>query len=191
MKLPRILLLLGIALGLVTTARAADEDTFLGQIRPPLEQPMGRGHSVIWTLPLVATQYQPSQPDAAMQAALQAQQEGRFLDALILLDEAGKSRQVSADTRVELKLLRASFLLQGGQSAQALEILLPLLAGTPHVADSYALVAMPQLALSYALQGMGHLAQARAAMHGFNTRENNQAPPSAIALAREAELALT
>ncbi len=193
--------------------QAADEDAFLGQIRSPSGQTMGYGRSAIWTLPLVATQYQPTQPTPAMQAALQAQHEGRFLDALILLDEAGKSAKANADTEAELNLLRASFLLQGNQSRQALEILAPLLANTQHAADAYALTAMaylqqgkmqealdaaqhahdleggllPHLALSYALQGMGRLAEAREEMHGFNTRT----PQSAIALAREAELALT
>ena len=46
---------------------------------------------------------------------------------------------------------------------------------------------LPHLADSYALQGAGRLAEAREVMHDFNTRE----PHSAVALAREAELALT
>ncbi|MBI3526204.1 MAG: hypothetical protein HY066_17065 [Betaproteobacteria bacterium] len=176
---------------------------------------------MLWTLPMVATQYQPLQPTPAMQAALQAQQEGRFLDALIQLDEAGKSRQPGgqpggqpgADARAEIDLLRASFLLQGYQSPQALEILSPLLANPRHAADAKALAAMAylqqgqiqqaldtvkyaddtrggtllDLARSYALQGAGHLAEARETMHGLNAHS----PPSAIALAREAELALT
>jgi tetratricopeptide (TPR) repeat protein len=215
MKYSRILLSLCIAgLNLVTAvAHAAEEDTFLGQIRPPLLQNMGHGRSAIWTLPLVATQYQPSQPTPAIQAALQAQQEGRFLDALILLDEAGKSGKAGADTEAEIILLRSSFLLQGNQSRQVLKNLVPLLATTQHAADAYALTAMaylqqgqmqealdaaqhaqglgggvlPHLALSYALQGVGRLAEARKVMHDFNDR----APPSAIALAREAELALS
>ncbi len=217
-KYLRILLLLSIAgLSLMTAvAQAADEDAFLGQIRPAPEQPMGQGHSAIWTLPLVATQYQPVAATAAMRAALQAQHEDRFLDALILLDEADKNLQASADAEAEMKLLHASFLLQGNQSRQALEMLAPLLGKNQHAADAYALTAMaylqqgqmqaaldaadqanhaqnsggdilPPLALSYALQGAGRLAQARAVMHGFNTRTS----PSAITLAREAELALT
>jgi predicted Zn-dependent protease len=217
-KYLRILLLLSLAgLSLMTeVAQASDEDAFLGQVRPASEQAMGQGHSAIWTLPLAATQYQPSQPTAAMQAALQAQQEGRFLDALILLDEADKNWQANADTGAELKLLHASFLLQGNQPRQALEMLAPLLGKNQHAADAYALTAMaylqqgqmqaaldaadhanhaqgsagdilPPLALSYALQGAGRLAQARAVMHGFNTGTS----PSAITLAREAELALT
>lgn len=209
------ILLLGIAgLGLTTgVARAADEDVFLEQVRPSTEQAMGQGRSALWTMPLVATQYQPVAATAAMQAALQAQNEGRFLDAMIVLDDAGKKGQASADAAAEMNLLRASFLLQGDQSQQALENLTPLLANTRHAADAYALTAMAHLqqgkmqqaldaahhahdlqggllqnlALSYALQGMGRLQEARAEMHDFNT----QTPPSAIALAREAELALT
>ena len=103
MKFSRILPLLciaGLNINLTTEAAyAADEDAFMGQISSPSEQAMGYGRSAIWTLPLVATQYQPSQPIPAMQAALQAQQEARFLDALILLDEARKSGKVDADTR--------------------------------------------------------------------------------------------
>lgn len=215
MKNSRTLLLLCIVMiSLVTeVAQAADEDAFLEQIRSPSEQAMGHGRSAIWTLPLVATQYQPVQPTPAMQLALQAQHEGRFLDALILLDEAGKGGKPGTATAAELDLLRASFLLQGNQPRQALENLAPLLAQTRYAADAYALAAMarlqqgqiqealgaaqhaqglgggilPPLALSYALQGAGRLAEAHEVMHGFNTR----APASAIALAREAELALT
>ncbi|MBI3480261.1 MAG: hypothetical protein HY016_07895 [Nitrosomonadales bacterium] len=190
----------------------------MGQIRPASELVMGHGLSAIWTLPLVATQYQPAQPTPTMQAAMQAQQEGRFLDALILLDEARKNSLFEADTEAEMNLLRSSFLLQGEQSQQAIEILSPLLANTRHAADTYALTAMahlqqgrlqqaldaarhahdlsvqdsgilPHLALSYALQGSGRLAEARQEIHVFNTMSH--APQSAIALAREAELALT
>ena len=214
MKNIRILLFLSIAVPSLMTeaAQAADEDVFLGQLRLPSEQTMGQGQTALWTLPLVATQYQPLQPTPVMQEALHAQDEGRFLDALILLDDASKGGQASADTVAEINLLRASFLLQGNQSQQALEILAPLLAKNQHVADAYALTAMaylqqgkmhkapeaaqhardagggvlPHLALSYALQGEGRLAEAREAMRGFNKRT-----PQAIPLAREDELALT
>lgn len=174
---------------------------------------MGHGRSALWTLPLVATQYQPSQPTPAMQEALQAQHEGRFIEALILLDNAGKSAQANSDTAAEMKLLRSSFLLQGYQSRQALEILAPLFAQARYAADAQALAVMaylqqgkvqealdaaqhahgldgsilPHLAHSYALQGAGRLVAARGEMHDFNIRT----PQSAIALAREAELALT
>ena len=194
-------------------ALAADEDAFLGQIQPPSGQAVGHGRSAVWTLPLVATQYEPLQPAPAMRAALQAQHEGRFLDALILLDEARKSAPANPDTVVEVNLLRASFLLQGYQSRQALEILAPSFANTRYAADAYSLAAMaylqqgqvqealdaaqhahgldgsilPHLAQSYALQGAGRLAEAREEMHSSNMRT----PQSAVTLAREAELALT
>ena len=206
-----LLLLCCVGLNFITPAtQAAEEDAFLGQIRPQSEQTIGQNQGALWTLSLVATQYQPTQPTPVMQAALQAQNEGRFLDALILLDEAGKSTQIDADTQAEMNLLRASFLLQGNQSRQAVEILLPLHSTNLHAADARALTAMAHLqlgqmqqaletarqaqsgvlshlALSYALQGVGRLEEARKALHDFNART----PPSAITLAREAELALT
>ncbi len=219
MKYSRTILFLCIA-GLNLTAEAApasdataDESAFLGQIRTPAEQTMGHGQSALWTMPEVATQYQPLHPTHAMQAAMQAQREGRFLDALIQLDEAEKSGQAGEDATAEMSLLRASFLLQGNQPQQAAGILTPLLANSRHAADAYALTAMahlqqrqtqkaleaarhahdfqdgmlPHLALSYALQGAGRLAEARDEIHRFNA----QTPQRAIALAREAELALT
>ena len=208
-------------------AQANNEDAYLGQVHSQSEQTVGRGRSALWTLPDVATQYQSSQPTPEMQAAMQARQEGRILDALILLDEAGKSGQAGADSNAEINLLRTSFLLQGDQPQQALETLAPLLGNARYAADAYALTAMaylqkgqmqqaldaanhakdsgdgmlPSLALSYALQGAGRLAEAREVMRGFNaqasntqasnTQESNTTtPPSAITLAREAELAL-
>jgi len=214
-KYLHVLLLLGIAgSSLITeTAQAADEDMFLGQIKASSEQAMGQGQTALWMLPLVATQYQPSLDNTVMQAALQAQNEGRFLDALIQLDEAAKAGEASAAVQTEINLLRASFLLQGNQYDQALEILNPLLSNPQHAADAYALTVMAylqqgktqqaldaakhaqesqggllaHLALSYALQSTGRLTEAREAMHGFNSRS----PLSSIALAREAELALT
>lgn len=215
MKHTRIFIFLCITgLNLITeTARASDEDVFLGGIQPPSEQSIGQGHSATWTLPDVATQYQPLQPSPAMEASIQAQHDGRFLDALILLDEAGKGGQTGEDASAEISLLRASFLLQGNQSQQAIEILTPLFVKPQHAAEAYALSAMaylqqgkmqealkaaqygrdlgggllPHLALSYALQGKGRLAEASAVMRDFNTRS----PQQTIGLAREAELALT
>lgn len=202
-------------------AQADDTEVYLAQIQPVSEQTMRLGRSAHWTLPLVATEYQPLQPTLAMQAAMRAQHEGRFLDALILLNEEVKRGQSGDEAKNELKLLHASFLLQGYQSQQTLDNLKPLLAKRQHaayvadVADVYALTAMaylqqgkmqealdaaqhacnskskdgilPHLALSYALQGMGRLAEARKEMHDFNAQNSH----SAIALAREAELALT
>ena len=208
-----LLLCIAGSIPMTEVAQAADEDVFLGQVQPPAERTMGQGKSALWTLSDVATQYQPLQPTPVMQAAMQAQQENRFLEALILLKDAIKSGQASADVKDEMNLLHASFLLQGNQPHDALKMLAPLLGKTQHAADAYALTAMahlqqgqmqqaldaakhaqdfqggllPHLAQSYVLQGLGHLAEARGVMHGFNTRT----PPSAIALAREAELALT
>lgn len=220
MKNIRILPLLCIAaLSLMTkAAQATNEDAFLEKIQPAPEQTMGYGKSALWTMPLVAAQYQPLQPTPAMQAALQAQHDGRFLDALILLDEADKNTQAGTNTGDEINLLRASFLLEGHQARQALETLAPLLANTRHAADAYALTAMAHLQqgqiqkaleaanharelrggmlqhliLSYALQGAGRLTEARGVMHRFNAPMSNTGmPQQAIALAREAELALT
>ena len=193
--------------------QAADEDVFLGQIRTPMEQTMGHGQSALWTMQHLATQYHSVQPTPAMQAAAKAQSEGRFLEALIRLDEAEKTGQASEDAKVEMNLLRASFLLQANQPQQATGMLTPLLTNTQHAADAYALTAMAhleqgrtqqaleaaqhaqgmrdgisqRLVLSYVLQAMGRLAEARDVMHGFNAH----APQHAIALTREAELALT
>jgi tetratricopeptide (TPR) repeat protein len=207
-------MMLGTAgLGLVSgTAGAGDDGISLEPIRTAPEQTLGQGRTALWTLPLVATQYQPAQPAPVMQKALQAQEEGRFLNALILLDEAAKSGQAGGDARAELDLLRVSFLLQGSQSGQALEMLAPLLAQSRYAADANALSAMawlqqgntkealkaaqlarnagggvlPHLAMSYALQSEGRLPEARAVVHDLNDRA-----PQAVTLAREAELALT
>lgn len=215
MRYSRVLLLFCVA-GINLAAGAAladDEDAFLGQIRTPSEQTMGQGRSAIWTLPLVATQYQPSQPTPAMQAALQAQSDARFLDALILLDDAAKREKAGTEAAVELNLLRSSFLLQGNQSQQALDLLAPLRGNAQHAADAYALSTMAYLqqgkmqeaqdaaqqaqnlgggmlaclARSYALQAAGRLAEAHTVVHDYNART----PASPITLAREAELALT
>lgn len=214
MKYSPVFLLLSFAgLGFVTgAAQAGVDDVFLEQLRTPTEQALGQGRSAIWTMPLVATQYQPLQPTAAMQAALQAQREGRFLEALIALDSKNTG-QLGADAEAETTLLRASFLLQGEQSEQVVQMLAPLQASPRYAADADALTAMaylqqgkvqqaldaaqrphetagsvlPYLARSYALQGAGRLAQASKSLHDYNAR----APRSAITLAREAELALT
>ena len=201
-------------IGLVTeVAQAADEDALMTRILPSAELNMGYGRSALWTLPVVATQYPPAQPTPGMQAALKAQDEGRFLDALILLDEDARRIPPGAEAGDELTLLRASFLLQGRQFRQALDALKPLLAQPRHAANAYALSAMAyleqgqtqdgldaaqrahgmkdgmlaHLALSYALQAVGRLAEARKEMQDFNAAH----PGSAIGLAREAELALT
>jgi|GEM_PF-2048393 len=193
-----LLWMVGLSLA-ITAAHAADEDAFLGQILPQSEQTIGRGHSALWTFPHIATQYQPAHTPPQMQRALQAQHEGRYLDALILLDEVerigdGKNRSVKITD--DVNLLRASFLLQDKQTLQAVEILSPMIADhSLHAADALALTAMthlqqgqtqealavaqrarslgdgllPHLAFSYALQAVGRLAEARTVMHGFNT----------------------
>lgn len=197
-----LLCIVGLCLS-TDAAQAADEDVFLKQIKPSNEQVAGYGHSALWTLSLVATQYQPTKSNAALEAALQAQREDRYVDALILLDKA--------DADAETSLLRASFLLQGNQPLQALEILASMRAQPQHAADAWALTAManlqlgqmdealiaanhaedggilPHLARSYALQATGHLSKAKDVMKSFNT----QTPQQAVALAREAELLLT
>lgn len=193
----------------MATGVAQAADIFIEPIQPPLERALGRGHSALWILSDVATQYQPLQLTPALKAALQAQQEGRFLEALILLEDAAKQ----VDASGEINLLRASFLLQGEQTQPALEILTPLLADSQHAAHAHALVAMaylqqgkmhqaldvakhahdldgnelPHLVLSYALQGAGRLKEAHKLMHDFN----KQPSASSITLARDAELALT
>jgi hypothetical protein len=130
---------------LTCSAQAADEDAFLSQLRQPAEQSLGQGHSAIWAMPLVATQYQPVNPTPAMQVALQAQSEARFLEALILLENESKNVQAGTDVAAELNLLHASFLLQGNQSGQAIALLAPLLTNAKYAADTYALTAMAYL----------------------------------------------
>lgn len=197
-----------------TGVALASDDALFSEVHASTEQSMGRGHSAIWTMPLVATQYQPLQPAAPTTAALKAQSENHFLDALILLDEAEKNGQLGADAKAEINLLRASFLLQGDQPRQAIRNLTPLLSDAHYAADAYALTAMaylqlgqmqqglkaaqqgldlkadilPHLAHSYTLQALGRLEKALQALHAFNATRTS---PSAITLAREAELALT
>ncbi len=193
-----LLWMVGLSLA-VAAAHAADEDVFLGQILPQSEQTVGRGHSALWTFPHIATQYQPAHTPPQMQRALQAQHEGRYLDALILLDEVeriGGGKNGSANITNDVNLLRASFLLQDKQTLQAVEILSPMIADhSLQAADALALTSMthlqqgqtqealavaqraralgdgllPHLAFSYALQAVGRLAEARTVMHGFNT----------------------
>ncbi|CAK0749343.1 conserved hypothetical protein [Gammaproteobacteria bacterium] len=206
-----LLAILGLPVGV---AHSSDEDIFLGRFQPPLDQAMGAGRSAIWTLSDVATQYQPLHPTPVMEAAIQAQEDARPLDALGLLDKAYKSGQASVDAMVEMHLLRASFFLQGNRPSDAVEILAALSGKSDYAADSLALMAMahlqqgsmsqaieaaqharrsggggvlPHLALSYAFQGVGRLSEAHQVMHEFNA----QGPQRAVALAREAELALT
>ena len=191
-----------------TLAHAADEGVFLNDAAPRLEQSVRAGRSAMWTLPNEATQYRPAVATPVIRLAMQAQSEGRYLDAVAQVDRATQSKDDMA-----LDLLRASLYLQGSQAKQAEILLLPLRSNPASAADAYALGAMaalqqgnldaalveaeraqaagqadlPMLALTYALQGKGRLAEARAAAHAMNAAH----PDFAIGLAREAELALT
>lgn len=189
-------------------AQAADESLFLSEPAPRLEQSLRAGHSAMWTLPNEATQYRPAAATPVMRLAMQAQTEGRYLEAVAQVDKAEYKQDNSA-----LDLLRASLYLQGSQAKQAEILLVPLRNNTATAADAYALSAMaalqqgkldvaladaeqaraagsgslPALALTYALQAKGRLAEARAAAHALNAAQ----PGFAIGLAREAELSLT
>lgn len=195
------------------TAQAADDSLFPEKIHFPSEQTVGRGQTTLWTLPNIATQYQPNQPAQALSDAIAAQWDGRILDAQILLDEARKSTQAGSSERAEIDLLKVSFLLQGDQPQKALELLPRYFDDARFAADAHALAAMahlalgqhesadkqarlahaagrnaflPNMAMSYALQGAGQLAEAHRLLRDFN----RTAPVSAMALAHEAELAL-
>ncbi len=192
----------------LTSPAEADENFFFKQTVPRLEQSLRDGRTVIWTLPNEATQYRPEKMTPVMKAALKAQREGRYLDALSQIDQAGLQ-----DDGSTTDLLRASLYLQGGQPEQAKSVLAPLRVHPALAADAYALSAMahlqqgelsaaltdaehaktlsdsmlPAMALSYALQGKGQLADARATVHALNASQ----PGIAVTLAREAELSLT
>ena len=143
-----------------------------------------------------------------MRDAIAAQEGGRFIEAISLLEQPGNEAALP-----EAQLLRASFYLQGNQAGQAGEILAGLLQTHPQLAEAHALMAMAQLKqgqldtaqssiqkaqnqqngtlvtriASYVLQAQGKLAQASDAMATLN--EKGQADP--LNLAREAELALS
>jgi len=195
------------------TARAADDLLFQEKIHFPSEQTVGRGQTALWTLPNIATQYQPKQSSQMLRDAIAAQWDGRILDAQIMLDEARKATQAGSSERAEIDLLNVSFLLQGDNPQKALELLPRYFDNTRFSADAHAQAAMahlalgqaepalkqarlahaagrnaflPNMAMSYALQGVGQLAEAHRQMRDFN-RTN---PASAMALAHEAELAL-
>ncbi|HZW26411.1 MAG TPA: hypothetical protein VFF26_13110 [Gallionella sp.] len=195
------------------TAQAADDELFPDKIHFPSEQTVGRGQTVLWTLPNIATQYQPRQSVQALRDAIAAQWDGRILDAQIMLDEARKAAQAGSAERAEIDLLNVSFLLQGDNPRKALELLPRYFDDARFSADAHAQAAMahlalgqaapalkhaqlahaagrnaflPNMAMSYALQSVGQLAEAYRQMHDFN-RTN---PESAMALAHEAELAL-
>jgi Flp pilus assembly protein TadD/outer membrane receptor protein involved in Fe transport len=195
------------------TAQAADDALFPDKIYFPSEQTVGRGQTALWTLPNIATQYQPRQPSQALRDAIAAQWDGRILDAQIVLDEARKAAQAGSAERAEIDLLNVSFLLQGDNPRKALELLPRYFDDARFSADAHAQAAMahlalgqaepalkqarlahaagrnaflPNMAMSYALQGIGQLTEAHRQMHDFNQTN----PESAMALAHEAELAL-
>ncbi|MFZ3018568.1 MAG: hypothetical protein WA056_08955 [Gallionella sp.] len=196
------------------TAQAADDDPlFLEKIHFPSEQTVGRGQTALWTLPNIATQYQPKQSTQLLRDAIAAQWDGRILDAQIMLDEARKATQAGSAERAEIDLLNVSFLLQGDNPQKALELLPRYFDDARFAADAHAQAAMahltlgqaepalkqarlahtanrnaflPNMAMSYALQGVGQLTEAHRQMRDFN----RTAPASAMALAHEAELAL-
>lgn len=192
----------------LTSPAVADENLFFKQPVPRLEQSLRDGRSVIWTLPNEATRYLPEKMTRVVKAALHAQREGRYLDALSQIDQAGLK-----DSEGTTDLLRASLYLQGGLPEEAKKVLSSLRAHQTSAADAHALSAMahlqqgelsaalsdaqhaktlsnstlPTLALTYALQGQGQLSDARAIVHELNASQ----PGIAITLAREAELSLT
>jgi len=195
------------------SAQAADDDLFTDKIHFPSEQTVGRGQTALWTLPNIATQYQPRQSVRVLRDAIAAQWDGRILDAQIMLDEARKTTQAGSAERAEIDLLNVSFLLQGDQPQKALELLPRYFDDARFAADAHAQAAMahlalgqaepalkqarlahtaagnaflPNMAMSYALQGVGQLEEAHRQMRDYN-RTN---PASAMALAHEAELAL-
>lgn len=188
-------------------AYAADELDLLGQ--PPVrsERTIRSEQQVLWTLPFETTRYIPEQATPAMRDAMAAQQAGRYLEAIAILEEAkGES------TLPDNQLLRAGFYLQGDQARYAQEILTALLQQSPQSAEAHALMAMAYLqqgqldpALSavqraqslgdrplvtriftYVLQARGKLERASDVMAAHNANS----PADALGLAREAELAL-
>jgi len=194
-------------------AQAADDGLFPEKIYFPSEQTVGRGQTALWTLPNIATQYQPRQATQVLRNAIAAQWDGRILDAQIMLDEARKITQAGSAERAEIDLLNVSFLLQGDNPQKALELLPRYFDDARFSADAHAQAAMahlalgqaepalqqaqlahatgrnaflPNMAMSYALQGVGQLTEAYRQMHDFNQTN----PESAMALAHEAELAL-
>jgi tetratricopeptide (TPR) repeat protein len=192
---------------LTAPAYAADELDLLGQPLVRSEQTIRSGQQVLWTLPFETTRYVPEQPTPTMRNAMEAQQAGRYLEAIAILEEA-KGESSLPDTQ----LLRAGFYLQGDQARFAQEILTGLLQQSPQSAEAHALMAMALLqqgqldaALdsvqraqslgnrplatqisTYVLQARGRLQQASDVMAAHNAKS----PADALGLAREAELAL-
>lgn len=187
-------------------APAIDLSADLESVRS--EQKLRTGSRAIWTMPFETTQYVPASPDGNMRAALAAQAEGRFIEAIALLEQTAKAAEQD-----DTQLLRASFYLQAEQIGKAQTILNQCLSKNPGLADAHALLAMTLLwqgrvelaaqamekacALdcrpftyrinTYVLQALGRLQEASAVM----AKLNESGPADALNLAREAELALS
>ena len=187
-------------------AQPIDELDLLDKNTVRTERAIHSSKLALWTLPFETTQFVPNAPTPEMQAAMAAQQSGRYLEAIDLLEK-------SNDTRADLQLLRASYYLQGDQPRLAEDILAAVLKTSPGLAEAQALMAMSYLqrgkleaagqtasaalasgnspltarVASYALQAQGMLAEASALM----AKENASGAVNALNLAREAELALS
>lgn len=190
-------------------AQAAGEIDFLEPLESARsEHTIQSTGQVLWTLPFETTQYLPEQQTAAMRNAIAAQQAGRFLEAISLIEQPGEHADLA-----EAQLLRASFYLQGRQFDEARDILASLQQSKPNLADAHALMAMAHLEQgrldaasadmqkaqgqsdgplvarisTYVLQARGELQQASDIMAALNAR----GPADPLNLAREAELALS
>lgn len=185
---------------------AADEQDFLGQEMARSERTIGSKQNALWILPFETTQYLPANPTPAMRNAMAAQQSGRYLEAIAMLEE-------SEHTSPEAQLLLASYYMQGDQARHGQDILAALLQTSPNLPEAHALMAMAYLqrgkldaawtaaelaqnlgerALvtrisTYVLQAQGKLEQASERMAALNAKT----PADALNFAREAELALS
>lgn len=188
-------------------AQAADELDFLNQSLVRSERVVESQHRVLWILPFETTQYLPLHPTTAMREAMAAQQAGRYIEAIGMLDAAA-----GEDASIELQLLRASYYLQGDQLQTAHRILDDTFVRAPNSPEAYAIKAMAylqegkldaaanaaQMALkngrtpmavrvsSYVLQAQGKLPEAQSLMAELNANG-----PDALNFAREAEFALS
>lgn len=190
----------------IVLAQPIDEPDLLDKNTVRTERAIHSSKLALWTLPFETTQFVPNAPTPEMQAAMAAQQSGRYLEAIDLLEK-------SKDPSTDLQLLRASYYLQGDQPRLAEDILAAVLKTSPGLAEAQALMAMSYLqrgkleaagqtasaalasgnspltarVASYALQAQGMLAEASALM----AKESANGAANALNLAREAELALS
>ncbi len=196
--------------GLLSTAvHAAGEIDFLGSAESVRsERTIQTGNRAQWILPFETTQYIPAQQTPIMRDAIEAQQSGRFIEAIGLLEQPGEEVDLP-----DTQLLRASFYIQGDQPGQAQDILGKLLQSHPELAEAHALMGMAHLLqgqidpawnavqkaqrlgggplvmriTTYVLQAQGKVGQASDVMAALNAK----GPADALNLAREAELALS